>query len=160
MRHSIAIGIKLIIVSIVILSLFGIFNQAALMPLILMSLIATGIGYLIGDLLILRRFGNVSASLADFVLHFLTIWALASMFLGTSTPLMIASIAASYLITVTEPLYHAYLIERVFVEDDEKDLDVAMPLEYQTEFAEEEDPEVLKTKNISENKQTDMNRHK
>lgn len=156
MRHGIAFGIKLIIVSIVTLSLFGIFYNASLTPLIVMSFIIAGTGYIIGDLLILRRLGNVFASLLDFVLYFATIWLLSGMFLGASNAMTIASLAASYLITVTEPLFHAYMEERVFEED--RPAPAIRSTQYQTEFAEEHN-QVRKTENISENKQTDMNQH-
>src|SRR5690625_2920396 len=70
MNHIKALGIKWIIVAIVSFSLFGIFQYVSLGQLLLMSVIITLTSYLLGDLLILPRIGNVFATLADFALLF------------------------------------------------------------------------------------------
>lgn len=156
MRHIFALGIKYIIVSVVILSIFGVFYGATLFSLLLKSLVVTVVGYVIGDLFLLKKFGNVIASLADFVLHFVTVWLVAGIYLETANPLIIASLAVSYFITVIEPLFHAYMIERVFQEEEEP---ILHTYQYETEIAEEQHPDVEQTKNVSKNKQTDMNVH-
>ena len=69
MDHLKVIGIKFIVIAVVIYSLFGILYNATLMNLFWISLLITGISYLIGDLFILRKFGNIKATIADFGYH-------------------------------------------------------------------------------------------
>src|SRR5690606_31179841 len=103
-----ALGIKLIINTIVVFSIFGIFNETALSDLVIISLLTTTLAYVIGDLFILRRFGNVAASIADFFLAFFAIAFLSSMLIGSSSQIIIASLGAAFFITLTEPFLHAY----------------------------------------------------
>lgn len=134
MRHIFAIGIKLVIVGTVVLSIFGVFSTASLSSLIMMSLIITLLSYGIGDLFILPQLGNVLATIVDFAIYFLAVWSLAGLFIGVETGLTLASLAITYFITLAEPLFHAYVTERVFEIEDE----VIVPLEqYQTEISEE-----------------------
>src|SRR5690625_6352048 len=84
--HLKVIGIKFIVIAVVIYSLFCILYNATLMNLFWISLLITGISYLIGDLFILRKFGNIKATIADFGLSFISIWILGSLFFTESMP--------------------------------------------------------------------------
>jgi len=153
-RHAKAIGIKFIIVSVVLFSLSGIFHNVTLTKLLFMSVSVTGFTYVLGDVFMYRRFGNIIATLFDFALSFIAVWFLAYTMIEASMSMMLASLGATYLLTMTEPLFHTYMKERVFQVDDELEYSG----ELQTEFAEEmEDETIKKTKNVSDNKQKDMN---
>ncbi|HLS59535.1 MAG TPA: YndM family protein [Virgibacillus sp.] len=140
MGHLKVIGIKFIVIAVVIYSLFGILYNATLMNLFWISLLITGISYLIGDLFILRKFGNIKATIADFGLSFISIWILGSLFFTESMPTIILSLAGALFITCCEPFIHLYL-ENQLSDDDEKDVRTKNQL--QTEFAEETDTQSI-----------------
>lgn len=137
MNHLKIFGIKFIVITITVLSLFGIFNYANFGNLFLIGLLTTIISYLIGDMLILRRFGNVIASISDFVLAFFTYWTLASFFIGQSEAIMITSLAAAFFTACAEAFLHLYILNQFSNFKGRKDHESMGQL--QTEFAEEMD---------------------
>ncbi|MGM8364006.1 YndM family protein [Virgibacillus sp. W0181] len=143
MNHGKAIVIKFIIVSIVICSLFGIFTNVTLSMLFVMSLIVTGVAYFIGDLLLLRKFGNVIATFLDFGLLILSVWMLANLFIDTSMAMLLVSFYVAFIITFTEPLFHGYMQEKVFANEPK----FPSSGQLQTEFAEEVDMDNISVEN-------------
>ncbi|MFS0823339.1 YndM family protein [Bacillus sp. 1P02SD] len=137
MRHFKALGIKFIIISIILLSLFGIFRGASLGNLLLISLLVTGISYLIGDLFTLPRMGNLFATLADFGLSFFSVWLLSYLFLENTSSLITASLTAAALITACEALFHAYMKNKVIIDENREQGRKQFKPSYQTEIAEE-----------------------
>ncbi|TXK90739.1 DUF2512 family protein, partial [Parageobacillus sp. SY1] len=73
MKHIVPLAIKFIGWSVVLLSIFAIFNAPPLLVLFMAAGTAV-VSYLIGDLFILPRFGNLAAAIADVPLAFLLIW--------------------------------------------------------------------------------------
>ncbi|HLR66602.1 YndM family protein [Virgibacillus alimentarius] len=140
MDHVKILGIKFITISITVLSLFGIFNDVGLGNLALISLLTTIISYLIGDMFILRRFGNVAASIADFGLAFVSYWLLGSLFIVGGGPLLLTALAAAFFTACAEAIIHIYILD-VFTnfrgKEDSEDYGAMGKL--QTEFAEEMD---------------------
>lgn len=138
MNHFKALGIKWIIVGIVTFSLFGIFNHVPIALLFSISVTVALLSYLIGDLILLPRLGNLLASLADFGLTSGLFLLLSNGLIQVSLPTTLASLAAAFFITCTEPLFHTYLEERIF-----PSVGNQLPLNnLQTEFAEESDPDI------------------
>lgn len=137
MTHLKVLGIKFIVMTITVLSLFSIFNYAVIGNMILIGLITTVVTYLLGDMIILRRFGNVAASIADFGLAFLSYWLLARYFIGASEAVMVTALAAAFFTACVEPFIHEYIATRLFSEEVSQPRQVMNQL--QTEFAEEVD---------------------
>ncbi|WP_010281757.1 YndM family protein [Bacillus timonensis] len=148
MRHFKAIGIKFIVISIVLLSLFAIFRGASISNILLMSLLVTGIAYLIGDLFTLPRMGNAVATIADFGLSFFSIWFLSYLFMENTSSLITASLTAAALITASEALFHAYMQKKVLKDENQQQISRQLQPSFQTEFAEENDinPDEIKKK--------------
>ena len=134
------LGIKYIVAAIVTFSLYGMFDQTSLGRLFLISMLVIVIPYL-GDLYLLPRIGNLYASISDFALYFLLYWILASSFIGVSSPVLLASLAAAFFTAISESLLHVYILERVFGMDQKSH---NYPQQLQTEFAEEFDAESIK----------------
>jgi hypothetical protein len=137
MKHVEAILIKFFTTLIVLSLLLLLFNLPSYWDIIIMSIALTGIGYLIGDLYILRKFGNGIAFFADFGLAALTLWLLGFFLIGPGFPALTIALLAAIFIAVSESLFHIYMNE--FVLDPKH-----KPLNFtenriQTEFAEEED---------------------
>lgn len=134
MSHLKALGIKFIIITVIVMSLFSIFNFAVFDNLILISLITTVVTYLLGDMLLLRHLGNVIATISDFALSFFLYWMLGSLFFGMTGTIALTSLAAAFFTTVTEPFIHEYIQNQVFSEEKEKPKTFR---QMQTEFADE-----------------------
>lgn len=135
MRHIYAIGIKFILVGTVISSIFSVFFNASLANILMMSIVVALVSYVIGDLVILPQLGNVIASIIDFAVYFLAVWTLSGLMIGIEQGITLATLAATYFLTLAEPLFHAYIIERVLRLERAR---VVIPLEqFQTEAGEE-----------------------
>ncbi|MEK5442827.1 YndM family protein [Fredinandcohnia sp. FSL W7-1320] len=140
MRHFKALGIKFIVISIVLLSLFGIFRGASFGEILLMSILVTGLAYVVGDLFTLPRAGNTVATIADFGLSFFAIWILSYMFMDNTSGLITASLVAAGVIAISEVLFHAYMQNKVLNDEKQVTRPQIRP-SFQTEFAEEYDEE-------------------
>lgn len=159
MAHLKAISIKFIYISIITFSLFGIFNNASLGKLLFMSVLTTGISYVLGDLMIFPRIGNLISTILDFGLAFLSILILGGLLIITNFQITLASLAAAFFIMCIEPLFHTYMTERVFNPDEDiiKDPNDSITItkvrpQLLTEFAEETDSETITKQNTQETK--------
>ncbi|WP_163971461.1 YndM family protein [Oceanobacillus halotolerans] len=136
MEHIKAIGIKFVIIAFTVYAIFGVFHQANLINLLWISVLTTIIAYAIGDLLILRMFGNVVASFADFGLTFVSLWVLGNMFIWGNIPIITLSLISAFLIACSEPFVHGFVVNKITgTRHDNRTLN-----QLQTEFAEETDP--------------------
>jgi len=151
MEHVKILGIKFIAISITVLSFFGIFNQTNLGDLILISVLTTIFSYLLGDMVILRKFGNAVASIADFGLSFVSYWVLASLFIEGSGPILGTSLIAAFFTACVEPFIHGYILNQ-FTDFRKKEEHPSMN-QLQTEFAEEMDVEEYSLKRDQQRKQ-------
>lgn len=110
------LGIKYIIAAIITFSIYGIFGQASLGRLFMISALVIVIPYL-GDLFLLPKIGNLFATVSDFGLYFLVYWGLASVFIGISSPIVLTSLAAAFFTAISESILHVYILENVFDRD-------------------------------------------
>ncbi|UJL47224.1 YndM family protein [Virgibacillus sp. NKC19-16] len=148
MRHVTALVIKFLITATVVYSLLSIFNVASILEMFLISLFVTGGAYIIGDLILLPRFGNGIASIADFGLATVGIWLLSLVFIGAEFPIFTLSLIAAFFIAVCEAVFHIYMQEKVLTSTDiEHDASNSSPNRMQTEFSEEKDVHDVENKN-------------
>lgn len=80
MKHIVALLIKYTAITAVLLIILSIFKGISIPKVLLISLVLTGAAYLIGDLFILPKYGNMIATIADLGLSFFGIWLLISLF--------------------------------------------------------------------------------
>jgi len=113
MRHAIALLIKFAAIATVLFSLLGIFYNATLGEILSIAIITTLVAYVLGDLFLLPRFGNLVATIADFGLAFLAVWALGSILIEQTFDILTASFFAALAITVVEAFFHIYMANRV-----------------------------------------------
>ncbi|WP_156288587.1 YndM family protein [Oceanobacillus salinisoli] len=148
MRHVKALGIKFLITAVILYSLLTIFETATLMEILFISLLVTGTAYVIGDLIILPRYGNLIATIADFGLAFAAIWILSAIFIYGATPIATVSAFCAFFIAISEALFHIYMNEKVLKkEEDRRDTYTFSDRRLQTEFSEEEDVDYIRKKN-------------
>lgn len=145
MDHVKALAIKFAITAIVLYSILGIFYTATMGEIFLITVLVTGVAYVIGDLFILPRFGNLTATIADFGLCFLAVWMLSSFFFGAGTSIFAASAFAALFIAIGEAIFHIYMQSSVLDTDSSNEDRTVIEGNFQTEFAEEDNSEDIIT---------------
>ncbi|PEI80537.1 hypothetical protein CN572_17460 [Bacillus wiedmannii] len=121
MKHIVALLIKYTAITAVLLMVLGIFQGISIPRVLLISLFLTGAAYLIGDLFILPKYGNMIATMADFGLSFFGIWLLTSLFtnLDATRNIGLSSFLATLIIGGMEVFFHIYMKRLVLRNDDE-----------------------------------------
>ncbi|WNF22883.1 DUF2512 family protein [Mesobacillus jeotgali] len=111
MNHAKALLIKGIMTFAVLLLLLGSF--ASLGDILVITLVLGAISYLAGDLFILPKTSNLTASLSDLALSFFVIWGLGLMLFEQTNGIVFAALFASVLIASGEWLFHSYMADRI-----------------------------------------------
>ncbi|MCY8957760.1 YndM family protein [Bacillus cereus] len=121
MKHIVALLIKYTAITAVLLIILGIFQDISIPRVLLISLFLTGAAYLIGDLFILPKYGNMIATIADFGLSFFGIWFLTYLLTNSDFTRNIgfSSFVAALIIGGIEVFFHIYMKKVVLNEDDE-----------------------------------------
>ena len=121
MKHIVALLIKYTAITTVLLIVLSIFQGISIPRVLLISLFLTGVAYLIGDLFILPKYGNMIATMADFGLTFFGIWLLTSLFtnLDTTRNIGFSSFIATLIIGGIEIFFHIYMKRLVLRNNDE-----------------------------------------
>ncbi|WP_409304260.1 YndM family protein [Peribacillus sp. SCS-155] len=108
MRHGLALSIKFISTLVVLGIILGLFYNLAFTEVLMIAVVLTLAGYILGDLFILRRTNNLSASLADFGLALIIIYLL-SRNMAFANGLFTASFLSAAAIAFTEYFYHSFI---------------------------------------------------
>ena len=119
MKHIVALLIKYTAISAVLLMISGIFQDVSIPRILLISLLITGTAYLIGDLFVLPKYGNMVATIADFGLSFLGIWVLTYLLTDNNFArnIIASSFWAALFISMIEVFFHIYM-KKVVLHDD------------------------------------------
>jgi hypothetical protein len=141
MKHIVPFVVKFVGWSIVMLSIFAIFNA----PPLLVWFMAAGTAlasYIVGDLLILPRFGNFVAVIADLLLSFLMIWLASYALIEPTVNMAYASFFCTLAIGAIEAFFHLFM-ENHILEEARKEQAYRWYDEgrWATEFAEEYEQE-------------------
>ncbi|MCQ6304411.1 YndM family protein [Bacillus cereus] len=121
MKHIVALLIKYTAITAVLLIILSIFKGISIPKVLLIPLFLTGAAYLIGDLFILPKYGNMIATIADLGLSFFGIWLLISLFtdLDATRNIGVSSLfIAALIIGGTEVFFHIYMKRLVLHNDD------------------------------------------
>ncbi|MDZ5608538.1 YndM family protein [Bacillus pseudomycoides] len=121
MKHIVALLIKYIAISAVLLMILGIFQDISLPRILLISLTITGSAYLIGDLFVLSKYGNMVATITDLGLSFLGIWVLTYFLtdIDLTRNIGFSAFWSALLISVVEIFFHIYMKKAVLHEDED-----------------------------------------
>ena|SRR5699024_561053 len=120
-KHVKAILIKTVALSLICWIVLTMFNEISTMHSIIAACIVSLVIYVMGDLVILRKFGNFAATLADMGTAFLILWIYLTV-VGYDS-VIIESFLATFLIGIFEVGFHRYLFSAGVVPKDER----AMP---------------------------------
>jgi uncharacterized SAM-binding protein YcdF (DUF218 family) len=134
MKYLGPLVIKFLMTTAVLWIVLGLFFGVTFGDIIMTSIILTVVASL-GDLFILPRIGNTSASIADFALTWAIVWMVGSNMYGDGIAIGTAGFVSAIAITVGEVFFHRYLKNLVFKDEKYKESKVAyFPTNYQTEL--------------------------
>ncbi|WP_338452265.1 YndM family protein [Niallia oryzisoli] len=145
MKHVKALAIKFISTFVLLYVILGLFYGMETGNIFLLSLVLAIVSYIIGDILILPRTNNTTATLADFGLALLVIWFMSESFTRGDN-LFRVSLLAALGVTIFEYFYHKYVSNNVTKEDNQT-LKQSTNLRFQTEASEELSPQKKELKN-------------
>ncbi|KUP32791.1 MULTISPECIES: YndM family protein [Bacillus] len=142
MKHIIALASKTALTLALLYVILDRVYHASFLSVLFIAFFLSFVTYLSGDILILPRTSNITASLADFGLSLVILW----VFLETQTrngfSPFAAALIASVCLTVFEYFFHRYLLKNVLDETFRNELTVKdNTLQYQTEASDELFPE-------------------
>ncbi|KUP37523.1 YndM family protein [Bacillus halotolerans] len=142
MKHIIALASKTALTLALLYVILDRVYHASFLSVLFIAFFLSFVTYLSGDILILPRTSNITASLADFGLSLVILW----VFLETQTrngfSPFAAALIASVCLTVFEYFFHRYLLKSVLDETFRNELTVKdNTLQYQTEASDELFPE-------------------
>ncbi|OQP07112.1 hypothetical protein B1690_04170 [Geobacillus sp. 46C-IIa] len=115
MRHIVPFIVKLAAWSVVLFSMFTIFN-APLSLISVMTIITVFVSYVIGDLLVLPRVGNFVAAALDVPLSFLLVWPVSFALFAPTVNMAYAAFFSSLAIGAVEAFFHLYMENHVLEE--------------------------------------------
>ncbi|MCY7816847.1 YndM family protein [Bacillus haynesii] len=141
MKHVRALCLKFIVSLVLLYVILTLFFGVPFGEMFVLTLFLGVISYLIGDLLLLPRTNNTTATMGDFGLSLVLIWAILAM--QNNPPygtLAAASIVAAIGVTVFEYFFHRYMEANVLDETkngNRKNREKPGSLQYQSEASEE-----------------------
>ncbi|ASN06454.1 YndM family protein [Virgibacillus necropolis] len=142
MKYITALVIKFILTTGVLLMILGAVFEVSFADILITSLVLTGASFIIGDLYVLPKIGNVGAAMVDFALALAGVWVLGSFLFEGPIPLGSASLLSAIGIAIGELLVHWYMKKQFMTGQ------ATMPGYYdrnlQTEFSDELEPDTSK----------------
>lgn len=138
MEHTKALLIKFVAVTAAVWIIMGVFFGIDFGEILTISILVTIASYIIGDLFVLPRYGNMTAAVVDFGLAYIGIWLIGSVVINENISLGWASFSTALVIASAEVLFHFYMMRRVFTQDQNRSQIQQNPA-LATEMAEETD---------------------
>lgn len=117
MRHLLALGIKFVIVTFVLVLVLTLIFNVSFVTTLLISLALTALSYALGDIMIFLNASspenqstrNGIATFIDFVMAFLVIWLIGWLLTGQNIKMVTPALAAAVIIAVSEWFFHLYV---------------------------------------------------
>lgn len=159
MDHVKALIMKFIMCTAVLWIVLGLLYGADFGEILTISVILTLASYAIGDLLVLRSFNNVVATIADFGLSFIMIWLIGLAIIDEPMPIATAAFLSAIVITVGEWFFHQYMKNRVFDDENKDDRTIRNNDTLATEFAEEPDVHGIDRENMETSPSNNENKN-
>lgn len=147
MKHLIALASKIAFTLALLYVILDRVYYASFLSVMLIAIFLGFVSYLSGDMLVLPRTNNITASLADFGLSIVLIWVFALTQTRNDFSPFAAALLSAVCLTVFEYFFHRYLLKNVLDETFRNELTARdNTLQYQTEAADEMYPDVTNEK--------------
>lgn len=109
-KHLTAATAKLIVLFNILAMIYG----ESISNVFIVTVILTIVSYVLGDLYVLNRTNNRTATAFDFALYFVGIWILGSVLFDRQTPLILSVLYSAVAITIGEWFFHRYVMPLLF----------------------------------------------
>ncbi|MDQ0428836.1 hypothetical protein QOZ98_001663 [Planomicrobium stackebrandtii] len=124
MRHLLALAIKFVMVTAVLLLVLTVGFDVPFVDTLLISLALTALSYAMGDIMIFLNAGspenqstrNTVATFVDFVMAFLTIWLIGWLLTGQNFEMVTPALLSALVISGGEWFFHLYVDRSVVPE--------------------------------------------
>ncbi|SFG32071.1 Protein of unknown function [Halobacillus alkaliphilus] len=113
MGYGKALLIKGVLTLVGLYLVLGVGYGASFGGVLLVTLVLGALSYLSGDMFILPKTNNLTATAADLGLTFLVVWAAGSWFLSLNGSAVLAALFSAIVMAMAEYGFHVYLISRV-----------------------------------------------
>ncbi|MGP4062474.1 YndM family protein [Halobacillus sp. H74] len=113
MEHGKALLVKGVLTLVALYLVLGVGYGASFVGVLLITLVLGLVSYFSGDLFILPKTNNLTATSADLVLTFLVVWAAVSWFISVDGSAVIAALISAVLIAIAEYGFHIYLASHI-----------------------------------------------
>jgi hypothetical protein len=144
MKLLIILAIKFVSCMIAFAIGLDLFFDATIVDILSFSLFITLVSYIVGERFVLPYLGKRAATVADFLLTYLSVWIFGSILLENYLQIAWGSIIAATLVTATEVLVHQFAdgnTRNLQLEREQKPLFTKPLASFATEFAEEQNIE-------------------
>jgi len=152
MEHLRSLVIKFVMTTAMLAVVFGFLYGVSFGDILTISFILTIVSYLIGDMLILPRFGNTAATITDFGIAYVGAWMIGAQIIDEPIRMGIASFLSAGLIAIGEAFFHQYVVNNVINDKDSTHDRItnsqARP-SYQSEMAEESYPKTTNNRSMT-----------
>jgi len=119
MEHVRVLIIKVLMIGVITVAVLSLFRGLSPASSIWLAIVITAVAYLIGDLLILPAYGNLSASISDGIIAFLVTWL--TPFVATGMDITFGTaLTVGVLVGIGEWFFHKY-VKRTVLEDEHKE---------------------------------------
>ncbi|MGP4070140.1 DUF2512 family protein [Halobacillus sp. B29] len=113
MQYGKALLVKGVLTLIGLYLVLGVGYEASFGGVLLVTLVLGALSYLSGDMYILPKTNNITATAADLGLTFLIVWAASSWFLSLNGPAALAALFSAVALAIAEYGFHIFLISHV-----------------------------------------------
>ncbi|ASB91256.1 MULTISPECIES: DUF2512 family protein [Bacillus] len=112
MDHAKALSIKGIMTIVVLYLVLGLGFGFTFGNILLITVVLGAVSYLLGDLFILPKTNNITATLADVGVAFLTVWLMALAMGAAADTAVSAAFFAAVAMAVGEYMFHFYMMNK------------------------------------------------
>lgn len=112
MEHVKALAIKGIMTIVILYLVLGLGFGFSFGHTLLITVVLGAVSYLLGDLFILPKTSNITATLADLGVAFLVVWLLSRMMGVEGGPSALAAFFAAVAMSVGEYIFHFYMMNK------------------------------------------------
>ena len=113
MEYGKALLVKAVLTLVGLYLVLGVGYGASFGGVLLVTLVLGALSYLSGDMFILPKTNNLTATAADLGLTFLVVWAAGSWFLSLNGSAVLAALFSAIVIAIVEYGFHIFLISHV-----------------------------------------------
>jgi Zn-dependent protease with chaperone function len=143
-QHIKALAIKLIALFVLIYVILGLFFNYSIGNVLTLTLLIGIVSYILGDLLLLPRTNNLTATISDFATAMILTWFYLATITYNENNLFLVSVILSIGVAIINWFFHKYMITNV-IREKEPYLQTNN-FRYQTEASEEISPDKSKWK--------------